>query len=99
MSPIEVEQLALGGKNMQNSIEEEQKIVDMFGSVENKSVKDISFTYTENIIANKRNERGESIYNQSSLKPLETSPKNDSSIDKQLSEMKIIHIEFPADES
>ena len=61
MSPIEVEQLELGGKNMQNSIEEEQKIVDMFGSVENKSVKDISFTYTENIIANNRNERGESI--------------------------------------
>ena len=61
MSPIEVEQLELGGKNMQNSIEEEQKIVDMFGSVENKSVKDISFTYTENIIVNKRNERGESI--------------------------------------
>ena len=61
MSPIEVEQLELGGKNMQNSIEEEQKIVDMFGSVENKSVKDISFTLTENIIANKRNERGESI--------------------------------------
>ena len=99
MSPIEVEQLELGGKNMQNSIEEEQKIVDMFGSVENKSVKDISFTLTENIIANKRNERDESIYNQSSLKPLELSPKNDSSIDKQLSEMKIIHIEFPADES
>ena len=61
MSPIEVEQLELGGKNMHNSIEEEQKIVDMFGSVENKSVKDISFTLTENIIANKRNERGESI--------------------------------------
>ena len=61
MSPIEVEQLELGGKNMQNSIEEEQKIVDMFGSVENKSVKDISFTYTENIIASKPNERGESI--------------------------------------